>query len=168
MSLLNDLVRQIQGGIAQVNPMDGGADYRSVTRPRNTPAPQSAASMRRPVPLPTGMPFMKASPVSGYEDAAKRYEAAFSRGDLNSPDIIGQDPANFGYAADNGQYGGTPAPAPRPQVPQIGGGAYNQGGVQSIGGHIGPFGGSIGIDHGQLFGSSNYKGRVINQFGPRD
>jgi len=36
----------------------------------------------------------------GYEDAAQRYEAAFDRGELNSPDIIGVDPASFGYPAD--------------------------------------------------------------------
>ena len=36
----------------------------------------------------------------GYEDAAQKYEAAFARNDLNSPDIIGVDPANFGYPAE--------------------------------------------------------------------
>lgn len=34
------------------------------------------------------------------DGAAQRYEAAFARGDLNSPDIIGKDPAAFGYPAD--------------------------------------------------------------------
>jgi hypothetical protein len=33
----------------------------------------------------------------GYEEAARRYESAFDRGDYNSPDVIGQDPKNFGY-----------------------------------------------------------------------
>jgi len=36
----------------------------------------------------------------GYEDAARKYEAAFARNDVNSPDILGQDPANFGYPAE--------------------------------------------------------------------
>jgi len=44
-------------------------------------------------------------PVSGAE---QRYNSAFDRGDLNSPDIIGVDPAQFGYAEDVGQYGGRP------------------------------------------------------------
>jgi hypothetical protein len=42
----------------------------------------------------------------GYEQAAMNYEDAFKRGDINSPSIIGQDPKNFGYAEDIGQYGG--------------------------------------------------------------
>jgi len=36
----------------------------------------------------------------GYEQAARDYESAFQRGDFNSPYIIGQDPANFGYPED--------------------------------------------------------------------
>lgn len=36
----------------------------------------------------------------GYEDAARRYEDAFKRGDYNSPDIIGKDPKYFGYPED--------------------------------------------------------------------
>lgn len=34
--------------------------------------------------------------------AAQRYEAAFNKGDLNSPDVIGVDPKYFGYAEDSG------------------------------------------------------------------
>lgn len=41
--------------------------------------------------------------VPGYASAAQRYESAFDRGDLNSPDIIGVDPKNFGYPADETQ-----------------------------------------------------------------
>ena len=52
----------------------------------------------------------------GYEEAARNYEAAFSRGDLNSPYIIGQDPKNFGYAEDIGQYGGQPVQPQRSQA----------------------------------------------------
>ena len=33
-------------------------------------------------------------------DAHRRYEQAFDRGDLNSPAIIGVDPAQFGYGPD--------------------------------------------------------------------
>lgn len=32
MSLLNEILKQIQGGVAQVNLLDGGEDYRSVTQ----------------------------------------------------------------------------------------------------------------------------------------
>lgn len=32
---------------------------------------------------------------------AEAYEQAFDRGDYNSPDIIGVDPAQFGYPEDN-------------------------------------------------------------------
>jgi len=52
----------------------------------------------------------------GYEEAAQNYEAAFARGDFNSPYIIGQDPKNFGYAEDIGQYGSQPMQQARPMV----------------------------------------------------
>lgn len=41
MGLLDDILKQIQGGVAQANPFDGGQDYRSVTRPQaQAQAPQ--------------------------------------------------------------------------------------------------------------------------------
>ena len=52
------------------------------------PAEQAVQAMR------TGMV------KPGYEQAARDYESAFQRGDFNSPYIIGQDPANFGYPED--------------------------------------------------------------------
>lgn len=36
---------------------------------------------------------------------------------------------------------------------------YTQPGLVSIGGRIGPFGGTIGMDQGQPFGSANIQGR---------
>jgi len=53
---------------------------------------------RTAVPMQAQTPTRSVTP--GYEEAAKNYEAAFDRGDYNSPYIIGQDPKNFGYAED--------------------------------------------------------------------
>lgn len=44
MSLLNDLLKQLQGGVAQVNPFDGGADYQSVTRPKQAVRPRAVVN----------------------------------------------------------------------------------------------------------------------------
>lgn len=38
--------------------------------------------------------------------------------------------------------------------------------VVSVGGKIGPVGGSIGLDKGKLFGSANVNGKVVGKFGP--
>lgn len=42
-----------------------------------------------------GTPYKSAQEA---QQAESRYNAAFNRGDLNSPDIIGVDPKYFGYA----------------------------------------------------------------------
>lgn len=55
----------------------------------------------RPLPQQPNAMLPRNRPVTpGYEQAAANYESAFDRGDYNSPYIIGQDPKNFGYPAD--------------------------------------------------------------------
>ncbi len=65
--------------------------------------------------------------------------------------------------------GGQPKPSGLQQSAQrfLGGGMYNKGGVKSVGGHIGPFGGALGLDRGKPFGSANINGRMIGHFGPQ-
>lgn len=46
-------------------------------------------------------------------------------------------------------------------------GVYNQNGVTSIGGKLGPVGAALGMDHGVPFGSANVNGKVVGSFGPQ-
>jgi hypothetical protein len=49
-------------------------------------------------------------------------------------------------------------------------GTYKDANVSgSMGGHIGPIGGTLGIDRktNKTFGSINYKGKILGQFGPQ-
>lgn len=69
--------------------------------------PMSRQMSRAAVPMQTQMPTRSITP--GYEEAARNYESAFNSGDYNSPYIIGQDPKNFGYAEDVGQYSDQPS-----------------------------------------------------------
>lgn len=46
-------------------------------------------------------------------------------------------------------------------------GMYQEPGITSVGGHIGDFGGALGMDLGRLFGSVNKKGKIMGKFGPQ-
>jgi hypothetical protein len=110
MSLLNNLIKQLQGGVAQVNPFDGGADYQSVTRPQpvaprrqaidprmnpRDPASQGYAPEITYNPNPnTNLPYSSHS----MEDALLGNEYVKNPRD---PKFIGVDPARFGFPADD-------------------------------------------------------------------
>lgn len=80
MSLLNDILKQIQGGAAQVNPFDGGQDYRSVTQPRkvqgqrgmNPGAPLAPLPARAMIPdgQPGGYALPRVQGLVEYEDGS--------------------------------------------------------------------------------------------------
>lgn len=45
--------------------------------------------------------------------------------------------------------------------------AYTEPGLVSVGGQLGPVGGTLGMDHGQPFGSANINGNLLAAFGPQ-
>lgn len=49
----------------------------------------------------------------------------------------------------------------------VGGGVGSAPGIVSVGGHVGPLGGTVGLDHGKPFGSANVNGKSLGSFGPQ-